>query len=73
MIQPLFEILLMCDCFDVMLGLSNTHNRFCLYETGNNIGDDAANAIAEALKTNKTLTVLCLGGKYHTPSSLILS
>ena len=73
MIQPLFEILLMCDCFDVMLGLSYTHIRFCLYETGNKIGNDGAKAIAEALKTNKTLTTLDLESTYHTPSSLILS
>ena len=46
---------------------------FCLYETDNKIGDDGANAIAEALKTNNTLTGLYLYSKYHTPSSLILS
>ena len=46
---------------------------FCLFETGNYIGNEDAKAIAEALKTNKTLTTLELYGTYHTPSSLILS
>ena len=37
-----------------------------MYETENEIGHDGAKAIAEALKTNTTLTDLDLQCKYHT-------
>ena len=39
-----------------------------MYETGNEIGDDGAKAIAEALKENKALADLRLGCKYHKHS-----
>ena len=54
--------------FDVMLGRFRTHISFLffVYETVNKIGDKGANAIAEALKKNTTLTWLGLGSKYHT-------
>ena len=69
MIWTLFEILLLCICFDMMLGLYVlTFTFFFTYETDNKIGDDGAKAIAEALKENTTLAGLDLGGKYHTHS-----
>jgi len=37
---------------------------FCAADT---IGDDGARAIADALKTNKTLTTLELGGTFSPP------
>ena len=40
-----------------------------MYEPGEEIGDDDAKAIAEALKKNTTLEELALRGKYHTHST----
>ena len=69
MILELFEMPLLCICFDVIywtFSYSHSFSFFFVYEPGEEIGDDDAKAIAEALKKNTTLTWLYLGGKYHT-------
>ncbi len=49
------------------MDFSYSHSfHFFVYETGNEIGEDGAEAIAEALKENTTLKELELQGKYHT-------
>ena len=49
------------------LDFSYSHSfLFFVYETGNEIGDNGVEAIAEALKKNTTLADLRLYGKYHT-------
>ena len=45
--------------------LSTIHNFSLLFtSTGNNIGDTGATSLSEALKSNTTLTELCLSGDY---------
>ena len=69
MILELFEMLLLCICFDVIhwtFSYSHSFSFFFVYEPGEEIGDDDAKAIAQVLRTNTTLTQLDLRCKYHT-------
>ena len=47
---------------------SHSFSFFFVYEPGEEIGDDGAKAIAEALKKNTTLKELRFYSKYHTHS-----
>ncbi len=62
---------MLCFCFDVIhwtFSYSHSFSFFFVYESGMEIGDDDAKAIAEALKKNTTLAILDLNSKYHTYS-----